>query len=472
MTYAAGDAGFCALRAPGRLLCWTRTPGNPLSPVDAVDDYVEVAVGDHHACGLRAGGEIRCLKLGGEGPPSAPQAIANLPPMRTIGVDGDRLCGLTAGGDVHCVEPDTASWPKMPLLQAPGATLLDFHARTLCVGGGGQPVRCVQPADPDGNAFSLPELADAAELRLSGLLICARDARGHVRCLASPHPTQGFGGGAPWPWSDDKLRYPRLEDADALVVTWASVCARHRGGGWRCDGVAQGEPVDTKGLGDLSGVDRLVLVSEDIGCGLDRDGELRWQHNAQGFCGEDMVSVDGNGADMAAARRAGYTADIGPRLRMGAVFRTAGPGGTGGTTAGGGFKVPLLFGTPGGFHLGPELDVATRAFGTVEPGAGLAAAWGRDFQVGTWGTLAESFGDGGTHPMVAAGLRVGGAVAMTGANCEADCGLRYVPTAGIGVELRRSLGPQAATEFWLAFDLDPAAFLIPFLLFGADWNFD
>lgn len=459
ITFAEDDAGFCALRAPGAIVCWDRTFGPAMVPVDDTTDYVEVAVGARQFCGLRRSGEVRCGAAG-----VAPAPVAGLPPAVQIGADADTVCALAADGRVFCFGEGDAAPAPLPGIS--GARRLSVADRLTCVVESDGGVRCLGAFGATRVDDRVPGLTGVVDLRHSGLLACGRGATGRLQCAPVPHPTTGFGSGPRWPIPLESLKYPRLTDAADVTVEMATICARPDGGSWRCAGEAQGEPIDADRLDDLAGAAALLLVDSEIGCGLDADGELRTQSLAQGFCGEDDLRRDGSGRDLVEARRAGYSAETGPRLRLG------GERGAGETRLAAGLSVPLLFGTPGTTLVGPTLDLGTTAFDTAAPAGGVMVEMpvgGARFGVEALGGAV--FGRGDPAPMVGGGARFGAALTLTDARCTGDCGLRYTASAGLGFSVRRTLGPAPGTEYVLTVDFDAAALVAPFALLAADWNF-
>jgi hypothetical protein len=166
------------------------------------------------------------------------------------------------------------------------------------------------------------------------------------------------------------------------------------------------------------------------------------------------------------SRRAGYSAEFSPRLRLGG--RVAGDEPAFAT----GLGVPLLFGAPGGALAGPVVDLATAGFDTFEPGAGV----GFELFVGGARLGAEVLGGrrwglGKPASILAGGLRLGGAFALTDASCPSDCGVRYVASGGVGVRAAHAFGPRADTTWILYVDFDGAVLAAPFALAMADWRF-
>jgi hypothetical protein len=459
VVFDRGDAGFCALRAPGRMLCWGGDFGPLMRVLDEVIDYTEVAVGGHQVCGLRRGGEVRC---GGVG--AAPMAVSDLPPAVQLGADADTTCALTADGRVWCFG-EAAPVPA-PLPGVTGARRLSVADRFVCVVEADGGVRCLGGFGERRADDRVPGLSGVVDLRHSGLVACGRGPTGRLQCAPLPHPTTGFGSGPQWPIPLESLKYPLMDDAADVVVEMATICARPADGRWTCVGEAQGEPIEADRLADLDGAEALVLVDSEIGCGLDADGALRTQGRARGFCGEAELTRDGGGRDLAQARRAGFSAETSPRFRLG------GQGGAGETRFAAGLSAPVLFGRPKHVLIGPTLDLGTTAFETAVPAGGLMVEipFG-SARLGVEALGGAVFGRGEPAPMFGGGARFGGAMVLTEPQCEADCGLRYTASAGLGLSVRRTLGPTPRTEYVLTVDFDAAALVAPFALLAADWKF-
>jgi hypothetical protein len=449
--FARGPAGLAAVRTPGHFVVWGHAFGSVLRPVDALSDYVEVAVGETAACGRRRGGEIRCIEAAASARGEAPTPLAALPPAISLVMDRETVCVLGRDAAVTCVD------------------------RALCTADLDGEVRCRGTAG--GAAFDdvLPGLRGSPWVRHSGRIACGFGPGAPLRCVPLPHPTTGYGGVA-----DDRPVAPRVPDldrADEVVVTWETVCARRSGEDWRCDGRSFGANIGAGRLDDILGADALVLHDADIGCGLDADGTLRTQRNARGFCGEQDLRVDGMGTDLLAAQRPTYTAAFAPRFRFGAAFVESGADGGGAGGGGvvrfaGGLGLPLTFGGPEGWQAGPALDVGTTSFETVEPAAGLAVVRaGGLTRIGLEGLGGWSAGDGSDGAFVEVRLRLGLGESIGSGFCERDCGLQYNAGVDVMLALRRHLGARQDPVVFVAVALDPAAIIAPFALLATDWRF-
>jgi hypothetical protein len=451
--FARGAAGQAALRAPGRWLVWGGAFGPDMRPVDALEDYVEVGVGEAHACGRRADGEVRCVEAASVPRGEPPRPMAALPAAHALAVDRTRVCGLDHAGAVTCVDLAAGT----PAESGPvGVVAFSLADRALCSVKRSGEVRCRGVAD--GSTFDdpLPDLAGSRIVRHSGRIVCGLAPGRPLRCVPLPHPTTGYGGVA-----DDTPRPPRVPRVDEpvdLVVTWETVCARARGGDWACDGRTYGLPIDADRLDDLAGVEALVLHDAEIGCGLDADGSLRTQRRARGFCGEDELRVDGTGRDLAAARRPTYSAELGPRFRLGAAFVDPGDG----VRSAAGLALPLTFGDPQGWQFGPLADLGTTGFDTFETAGGLTVARRHGLsRVGLEGLTGWTFGP--ERAFAEGRLRLGLSEVIGEGYCEENCGLRYGAGLDLLLALRKSIDADDATVV-LAFAFDPAALVAPFAL--------
>lgn len=463
--FARGPAGLAAVRAPGQFVIWGHAFGTVLRPVDTLEDYVEVAVGESAACGRRRDGEVRCLEAAALARGEPPTPLAARSPAISLVMDREIVCALGRDAVVSCV--DLSSPGGVAIGPGPsGVRAVSLADRALCTAGFDGEVRCRGTAG--GAAFDdvLAGLRGSPHIRHSGRIACGFGPGVPLRCVPLPHPTTGYGGVA-----DDRPatpRVPALDRADEVVVIWETVCARRSGEDWRCDGRSFGVPIDPSRLDDLLGSDALVLHDADIGCGLDTDGTLRTQRNARGFCGEQDLRVDGTGTDLLAAQRPTYTAAFAPRFRFGAAF--VGSNG-GGVRFAGGLGLPLTFGGPEGWQAGPTLDLGTTSFDTVEPAAGLAVVRAAGFsRIGLEGLGGWSAGDGPDGTFVEGRLRLGLGESIGSGFCERDCGLQYNAGVDVVLALRRPIGARHDPVVLVSLALDPAALIAPFALLATDWR--
>lgn len=57
---AVGDQHACAIRADGRLLCWGTDGDGRAPPGPSQDTFVDVSAGSKHTCAVRSDGKMLC----------------------------------------------------------------------------------------------------------------------------------------------------------------------------------------------------------------------------------------------------------------------------------------------------------------------------------------------------------------------------------------------------------------------------
>ena len=119
---ARGDA-TCVIDADHRVACWGRVPGRAPSDVafarvEGLADVKDVALGETHACAVRAFGGVACGGKNDEGQIGdgsftdhpLPVEVANLDtPAKRIALGRRHSCALLANGTVHCWGANAAS---------------------------------------------------------------------------------------------------------------------------------------------------------------------------------------------------------------------------------------------------------------------------------------------------------------------------------------------------------------------------
>ena len=115
-----GSLACCAVVADGTLRCWGQGPfqlytPTTIAPAEGPKDFVRVAVGVHHACALRRGGEVDCfgsddgdgqLGDGGGEAHADPRPVKLDGPATSIVTGAHASCALLADGRAQCWGPD------------------------------------------------------------------------------------------------------------------------------------------------------------------------------------------------------------------------------------------------------------------------------------------------------------------------------------------------------------------------------
>jgi len=120
---ATGEGNACATLAAGGVACWGSNADGQLGPaasgsprsltpvsVSGITDAVAVAVGNAHACALRAGGGVLCwgrgingqLGTGVSSSTATPTAVSGISDAVAVGAGTDTTCVLRAVGEVAC----------------------------------------------------------------------------------------------------------------------------------------------------------------------------------------------------------------------------------------------------------------------------------------------------------------------------------------------------------------------------------
>ena len=102
----AGDAFGCALRYNGTPFCWGSAPVLPVPPPDL--EYIQLAAGPTHICGLLSNLDARCEGASVGNPPSGG-------PFTTLTRGSGYSCGRLANGLVECWGPNSPGPPPMGL---------------------------------------------------------------------------------------------------------------------------------------------------------------------------------------------------------------------------------------------------------------------------------------------------------------------------------------------------------------------
>jgi alpha-tubulin suppressor-like RCC1 family protein len=176
--FSVGAAHSCAIRTDGALLCWGRNrsgqlgQGSSRSPqatpvqVGTAKDWMRVAAGAEHTCGIRSGKTLWCwggndssqLGVAREGPDSTPVIADSPTPVDTstdwasIAAGAYHTCGIKVSRELRC-------WGRGDAGQV-GVGIIDVQTSPVSV--------------------SPPDAWD--ELALGGAHSCGLDAEGHLYC--------------------------------------------------------------------------------------------------------------------------------------------------------------------------------------------------------------------------------------------------------------------------------------------------
>lgn len=120
---SGGDGHSCAIRQSGELYCWGRNlsgelglgegaPGQIRVPqrVGNEADWIQVAAGHNHTCGVRSDGALWCwggnasgqLGLAGNGPYFEPTLVKDDPSIAAVATNTFHTCTLDAAGRARC----------------------------------------------------------------------------------------------------------------------------------------------------------------------------------------------------------------------------------------------------------------------------------------------------------------------------------------------------------------------------------
>lgn len=174
---AGGQEGYCGTHTSGSVYCWGKTP------VDAMTGaFVQVAVAEKFACGVEAGGALRCL------PESAAPSLDSPAPAAAASATGAPSAGDSpapaatgsdsAAGDSPAPAATTAAAPAdvkyRSVAAGPAhACALDRAGHAVCWAGEGG---CALPPAPEDATFR--------SLSVGTCHACGRDDKGGVRCWA------------------------------------------------------------------------------------------------------------------------------------------------------------------------------------------------------------------------------------------------------------------------------------------------
>jgi hypothetical protein len=146
---ATGDGFACGLSTSHKLSCWKRPhdADNSKLPtgVDTSTDFLDLAAGDEHVCGLKPNGEALCFPTG-----SSAAVGPNPSTARFISLSADKgvTCGITRlstsptfdGGEILCWSPTGATTSAVLTATKPAGPFIDVavgenHACALSCNG-------------------------------------------------------------------------------------------------------------------------------------------------------------------------------------------------------------------------------------------------------------------------------------------------------------------------------------------------
>jgi alpha-tubulin suppressor-like RCC1 family protein len=231
----------------GELGDGTTTTRTRPTPVIALTDVAQIAIGRSHACALRRDGSVMCWGGNGSGmlgdgtmvDHAIAAAVVDLANVVRIAVGGDDTsCAVLRDGTARCWGND--SWRAMAIADGDGGLTFNRDDNDICL---------------------VPTPGDAAASGFS--------------CRIRPRVVRG------------------VDDAVDVAIGDDSACALRRDGTVRCWGIISRAPLDTLELAAvpisrLSDVVQIAMI-ELSGCALDRAGAVRcW-----GNLGANRVDADG-----------------------------------------------------------------------------------------------------------------------------------------------------------------------------------
>lgn len=254
----------CVLFEVGTVDCWGTLPQDPAyvyggevfggrpTPyeVNTVDDAVDIALGTHHTCVLRAAGDVECWAsptvFGLAGVDAFRQvwpAVRIALPLRAVEIEATytHTCALLANGTVWCWGRDYAGVTR----SAP---------------------------------FAVGNLDQVETLSMGMTHACAVRSNGGVRCWGNLNDgsTGALGDGTGIDSPTSAVDVAGLTDAESVSVGGIRACAVRTGGGVRCWGSGHGVvPVDLMGADSQSVSDVVqVVTGEAFACVLRGDATV------------------------------------------------------------------------------------------------------------------------------------------------------------------------------------------------------
>ncbi len=312
--------------------CGARTPLGGLdgdaaapSPDDLDDEIVGLAVGDGHACAVRADGRAVCWGEGGQGQigdgaredRTTPSTVSGLVGAVEIAAGGGHTCARTQAGRLRCWGSRTVGQlgDGLPLVGAPaefGLTPADVPSISAasqvaagdahtCARVAGGAVRCFGINDTgelgDGElerssvARPVAGITGATQIALGASHGCARLGDGAVECWGSNEHSQLGRASSPErcggiECSRTPIAVPGLSGVVELALASNRTCARLSSGDVRCwgffaDGVKRA-PTEVPGLGRVE----RIAIGRSHACALRVDGAVVcWGEASRGQLG-------------------------------------------------------------------------------------------------------------------------------------------------------------------------------------------
>ena len=346
--------GTCALLSGGKVACWGGFWGDGQSPQEAgaalakpaafssLDGAVDIEIGSHHACALKADKTVVCWGDGqhgvlGDGKTSGlvktPAVVPGINDAIALRVGDKSTCALHAGGAVSCWGANDGARigsgdDKTVIIASPAGVQGLKDATAIAVGGeqacavrqGGTAVCWGLNSNGsvgDGTASKRAApvavkggLTNVAEIVAGGATTCARTTTGAVYCWGRNNSGQ-VGIGSTGDSQPSPQKVPGLSGITALAAAFDNFCALGsdkklacwgaNGNGEVGDGtsIRRPAPVTVAGLEAVTAIDG----GRKHFCARLQDSSLRcWGFNRQAQLGD---GVHGGGA-----RKPGRYADI------------------------------------------------------------------------------------------------------------------------------------------------------------------
>ncbi|MEZ4449192.1 MAG: hypothetical protein R3B09_06905 [Nannocystaceae bacterium] len=233
------SSGTCSISQGGRLRCLDRRRSRPAA---GLRELVEVALGDGHTCARTRAGAVHCWgewyfgPMNHDGDPSdflrapTPRRIAGLQ-AASIASWGESDCAVTSAGAIVC----WGRWGDASLRPVPqedeGTGWVDLAVSTwwFCARKADGRARCRRNERSGGTPPI--ELTEVAALSVADDRGCALRQDGRVLCWGAAPVGDGT-----YRRSDAPASIPEIDDAAEVRVGVGHTCVRRRGGELRCWG--------------------------------------------------------------------------------------------------------------------------------------------------------------------------------------------------------------------------------------------